>query len=316
MEKLAFALITVACKLKPYFQAHTIVVQTKKPLRKTMNNPDAVEWMVLWVTELSEFNVQYRLRMEIKAQAMADFVAEFTKKEDKGRGATPWMVQTDGSSNRCTEGIGVVLQSPEGDLITCVVCLQFLTTNNEAKYEAVLMGLDLAEAVESSLVVIYSNSQVIVGHVNGDYETKGEKMKKYLSMVKSRVYQNFLVKFVQIPKEENEQVDCLAKAATAEHIAINNQVLFFVQYSPANDKMDIQVIPKEDHNASRKLKVRASRFILMGDVLYKRGFFYPYLWCLAPNKVDYVIRKVHEGACRNHSRAQSLVHKLIHVGYY
>lgn len=61
-----------------------------------------------------------------------------------------------------------------------------------------------------------------MGHVNGDYETKGEKMKKYLSMVKSRVYQNFLVKFVQSPKEENEQVDCLAKAATAEHIAINN----------------------------------------------------------------------------------------------
>ena len=57
-----------------------------------MNNPDAVEWMVLWVTELSEFNVQYRLRMEIKAQAMADFVAKFTKKEDEGRGATPWMI--------------------------------------------------------------------------------------------------------------------------------------------------------------------------------------------------------------------------------
>lgn len=43
-------------------------------------------------------------------------------------------------------------------MITCVVCLQFLTTNNEAKYEAVLMGLDLAEAIEASLVVIYSNS--------------------------------------------------------------------------------------------------------------------------------------------------------------
>ena len=43
-------------------------------------------------------------------------------------------------------------------MITCVVCLQFLTTNNEAKYEAVLMGLDLAKVVRASLVVIYSNS--------------------------------------------------------------------------------------------------------------------------------------------------------------
>ena len=43
MEKLAFAFITAACKLRPYFQAHTIVVQTNKPLRKTMDNPEAVK---------------------------------------------------------------------------------------------------------------------------------------------------------------------------------------------------------------------------------------------------------------------------------
>jgi len=41
MEKLAVTLITAAHKLRPYFQAHTIVVQTNKPLRKTMNNPEA-----------------------------------------------------------------------------------------------------------------------------------------------------------------------------------------------------------------------------------------------------------------------------------
>ena len=195
----------------------------------------------------------------------------------------------DGSSNRCTGGIGVVLQSPKWDLIKCVVHLQFLTTNNEVKYEAVLMCLDLAKAAGASLIVIYRNSQVIIRHVNSDYEAKGEKMKKYLSMVKLKVYRNFLVKFVQIPREENEQADCLAKAATAKHMAINNQVLSFIQHSPANDKMDIQVIPKgddwmapiisylknrmfpEDDNASRKLKVRASRFILMGDILKKEA---------------------------------------------
>ena len=46
------------------------------------------------------------------------------------------------------------------------------------------MGLDLAKAVGASLVVIHSESQVIVGHVNGDYKAKGEQMKKYLHLVK------------------------------------------------------------------------------------------------------------------------------------
>ena len=41
MEKLAFALITIARKLRLYFQAHTIVVQIDKPLWKVMNNPEA-----------------------------------------------------------------------------------------------------------------------------------------------------------------------------------------------------------------------------------------------------------------------------------
>ena len=47
MEKLAFALVTVACKLKPYFQAHTVIVLTYKPLRRAMSSPEAAGWMAL-----------------------------------------------------------------------------------------------------------------------------------------------------------------------------------------------------------------------------------------------------------------------------
>ena len=60
MEKLAFALITVARKLKPYFQAHTIVVLMDKPLKKAMSSPEAARRMALWAVELSEFDIQYR----------------------------------------------------------------------------------------------------------------------------------------------------------------------------------------------------------------------------------------------------------------
>ena len=69
-------------------------------------------------------------------------------------------------------------------------------------------------------------------------------------------------------------------------------------------------------DAARKLKVQASRFVLIKDVLYKRGFSCPSLRCLGPKEADYVIREVHEGICGNNSRAQSLVHKLIRSGYY
>ena len=77
MEKLAFALVIAARRLKPYFQAHTIVVLTDKPLRKAMSSPEAAERMALWAIELSEFDIQYHLRTAIKGQVVADFIAEF-----------------------------------------------------------------------------------------------------------------------------------------------------------------------------------------------------------------------------------------------
>ena len=57
MEKLAFTLVTVTRKLKPYFQAHTMVILTNKPLRRAMNNPEAARRITLWAIELSEFDV-------------------------------------------------------------------------------------------------------------------------------------------------------------------------------------------------------------------------------------------------------------------
>ena len=64
-------------------------------------------------------------------------------------------------------------------------------------------------------------------------------------------------------------------------------------------------------DAARKLKVQASRFEQIRDVLYKRGFSRPYLRCLSHDEADYVMREVHEGIYGNHSGARSLVHKLI-----
>ena len=68
--------------------------------------------------------------------------------------------------------------------------------------------------------------------------------------------------------------------------------------------------------AARKLKVQAARFVLIKDVLYKRGFSHSYLRCLGPEEADYVMREVHEGICGNYSGSWSLVHKLIRAGYY
>ena len=53
-----------------------------QPIKKVMNKPEAEGRMVQWAIELSQFDVEYRPRTAIKAQALADFIAEFTTLED------------------------------------------------------------------------------------------------------------------------------------------------------------------------------------------------------------------------------------------
>ena len=74
-------------------------------------------------------------------------------------------------------------------------------TNNEIEYEALLVGIDLAKAVGATSMILYSISQVIVCEVNREYETKGEWIKKYLSLVKRYVGQNLNDKFMQVSGE-------------------------------------------------------------------------------------------------------------------
>ena len=101
MEKLAFALVMAAHKLKPYFQAYMVIVLIDKPLRQAMSNLEAVGRMTLWVIELSEFNVKYRPRTAIKGQVVVDFIVEFINVESQGAEEYPqWSIHTDGSSSR------------------------------------------------------------------------------------------------------------------------------------------------------------------------------------------------------------------------
>ncbi|CAA0841906.1 Uncharacterized mitochondrial protein AtMg00860, partial [Striga hermonthica] len=68
MEKLAYALIIAARKLRPYFLEHSIVVFTTYPLRQVLHRPDTSGRMIKWAIELGQFDIQYRPRTAIKAQ--------------------------------------------------------------------------------------------------------------------------------------------------------------------------------------------------------------------------------------------------------
>ena len=75
IEKMVFALIIASRKLRLCFQAHSIIVLTNQPIKKAMNKLDAAGWLVFWAVELGKFDVKYRPQTTIKAQALANLIA-------------------------------------------------------------------------------------------------------------------------------------------------------------------------------------------------------------------------------------------------
>ncbi|KAL0404426.1 UNVERIFIED_CONTAM: hypothetical protein Sradi_2083400 [Sesamum radiatum] len=95
--------------------------------------------MVKWAVELSEFDIEFRLRPTIKAQVLADFIIELA--HDETSISTPtWSLYVDESPTVIGSGAGIVLESPQEDKLEYAIKLEFSMSNNEAKYEASWLG--------------------------------------------------------------------------------------------------------------------------------------------------------------------------------
>ena len=138
---------------------------TDHPLKKAMNKLEAAGRLIQWAVELSEFDIKYLPRHAIKAQALADFIIEFSPSHNDSEVVEDkkWIILVDGSSTQHAEGVEVVFQSLEGDKLTYKVRLQYQATNNEVEHEALLKGLELAKSIEAKSILILGDSQLVMG---------------------------------------------------------------------------------------------------------------------------------------------------------
>ena len=185
MEKLILALVTAAWKLRPYFQAHTIEVPIEYPMKQVLHKPEVSGRLMKWAIELSEFDIRYKPKTAIKGQVLADFVMEFTPIElaqtTHEKDDLPiWKLSVDGAPNAQGSGAGLILTSPEGIDIEYALRFGFHASNNEAEYEAVIAGLNLAHSLEVDQLEVYSDSQLVVRQIEDTYEAKSETMILYL----------------------------------------------------------------------------------------------------------------------------------------
>ncbi|CAL2227808.1 unnamed protein product [Prunus armeniaca] len=188
-------------------------------LRLILHSPDASQRLMKWVIELSQYDLLYRPKTAIKAQALADFVAEFTPsaKEEKmvNEKKESSKLRVDGASNQKGAEAGVIIITPDGTLLEQAITLGFPASNIEAEYEALLAGLRLAKELAIKKLAIYSDSQLITNQASGEYMAKHPRMILYLDKVQEllKAFPTFTIQ--QVPRAENAYADALVSLGSA-----------------------------------------------------------------------------------------------------
>lgn len=104
----------------------------------------------------------------------------------------------DGSSSFEESRGGVVIVSPEGVIAVCPM-FRVSSTNNEVEYEALITGLGTAKELGLQDLKVYSDFQLVVGHIKDDCKARKQNRVKYLQQVKDliHVFHSFEVQQIQ-----------------------------------------------------------------------------------------------------------------------
>ena len=106
--------------------------------------------------ELSRYDMAFEPRRAIKAQALADFLAENPTPAEGDLRPRPWSLYVDGSSTKDGSGVGLIIKSPDGAWHEHALKFMFKASNNEAKYEALIVGIEPVSYTHLTLPTIYS----------------------------------------------------------------------------------------------------------------------------------------------------------------
>ncbi|XP_070011446.1 uncharacterized protein [Nicotiana sylvestris] len=208
-EKCAFG-VASALKKQDHFEWNEECQQTLKNLKTYLSNPPL----------LAKPKAGERLLIYLAVSEVARMQLEAKKELQVFNGANPgtWTLFTDGSSNVKGANLGIVLIPPMGETVRQAIKCHSIT-NNEAEYEAVIAGLELARELGINQIIIKSDSQLMVNQMLGTYTAREARMQQYLEKVRELIMQFQTWKVIQIPRDENVEADALANLASATDVA-------------------------------------------------------------------------------------------------
>ncbi|XP_070044748.1 uncharacterized protein [Nicotiana tomentosiformis] len=265
------------------------------------------------------------LRMAVKGQALADFLAdhlipydwELTDElpdedamvvEDQ----PPWKMYFDGAAHREGAGTGIVFVTSQGEVLPYSFTLTQLCSNNIAEYQALILGLKMAVDTKQLQLQVFGDSQLVVNQLLGSYEVKKPELRPYHDYAKNLMGWLGDVTIQHVVPPPNE-----AKGEENElkHLVAVSKVEKEEWRQPIIDYLCYGILPE---NSRRKTEIyrRAPRFLYYKDTLYRRSFEGVLLRCLGEEEALQALQEAHSGVCGSHQSRPKLHFHIKRMGYY
>nr|GEX14943.1 reverse transcriptase domain-containing protein [Tanacetum cinerariifolium] len=203
-------------------------------------------------------------------------------------------------------------------------------TNNEAKYEALLVGLRIARKMKVQNINVMVDSKLVVSQINESYVASNTNMIKYLTITKECIVEFETFAIQNIPRNLDQKADILSKLATHAFDHLTKKVLVEVLAERSTDRKEVRVIIEEEDNwmtpiirclaegvwpkdkdERRALRMKINQYVLEEGVLFKKGYMVPMLRYAGPLQANYVIsvtRVKHMPRCQGIQNANDFNH--------
>jgi ribonuclease HI len=168
---------------------------------------------------LIEYDLAYESLKSIKGQVVADFIVEHSIDQNNDESCNlvsihPWRLFFDGLACREGQGVGIVLISPRGAVFEQSIRLEYFCTNNQAKYEAILLGLQILSSMDVKHVEAFGDSLLVVQQIADTFQCLNGSLNTYLDKCLENIalFNDFTVQHVF--RDENTVVNDLAQQAS------------------------------------------------------------------------------------------------------
>ncbi|XP_058211663.1 uncharacterized protein LOC131323841 [Rhododendron vialii] len=202
------------------------------PLKYLFEKPALTGRMARWLLMLAEFELRYVTRKSVKGRVVVEFLvdcpieggedaeSQFPDEDIMTLAEDVCKLYFDGAANQKGFGIDVLLIAPDGSHIPLAFKLNFEVTNNQAEYEACIVGMEAAIEIGIEKLEVMGDSNLVISQANGDWKVKEEKLKPYHQDLEDLIPHFNKVTLTHVPRLKNQFADALATLASMVEIPL------------------------------------------------------------------------------------------------